>query len=72
MQLLCMDLVGTFVEPNIVLAGKVHNILLGLGADDLAAGLGWEVYNEGGHGWRCALIEELMFAVETGENYDQS
>ena len=46
-----MNLVGAFVELNVAYGGKANHLLLGLGADDLAAGLSWEVCNEiGGHG----------------------
>ena len=47
-----MNLVGAFVESNVAHGGKSHLLLLllGLGADGLAAGLSWEVYNKGGHG----------------------
>ena len=67
-----MNLVGTFVELNVAHGGKAHHLLLWLGADDLAADLSWEVYNEsGGHDALCfaiGIVEEWMFVVETGEH----
>ena len=56
MQLIRMSLVGTFVESNVAHDGKGHPLLLGLGAaGGPAAGLSWEVYNEGGHG-ACGVM----------------
>ena len=57
MQLIRMSLVRAFVESNVARGGKGHHLLLGgLGAaGGPAAGLSWEVYNEGGHG-ACGVL----------------
>ena len=59
MQLVRVNLARAFVELNAARVGKGHHLLLGIGAaGGPAAGLSWEVYNEGGHGalWCAAML----------------
>ena len=62
-----MNLVRAFVESNVARDGKVHRLLLGgLGAaGGPAAGLSWEVYDEGGHG--AVVCWEPIYEIRSDE-----